>query len=152
MELSSVYENNKPSSCSAPDNTGRVTDYLSTAWHLSLDQPDTIIHLYKLQVPCISPELLPGLAGSLAVEGVTPPGGGPVVGGQVRAAVTSQLLCGRVLDHHHPGGTRAWHSHCTRVLYHIPIPWVNSSTQLLLEGEYTWFLKQLHSVCLLVAL
>ena len=31
-------------------------------------------------------------------------------------------------------------------------PWVKSSTQLLLDGEYTWFLKQLHSVCLLVAL
>ena len=107
MELSSVYENNKPSSCSAPDNTGRVTDYLLTAWHLSLDQPETIIDLYELQVLYISPELLPGLAGPLAVEGVAPPRGGPVVGGQVGAAVTGQLLGGGVLDHHHSGRTGA---------------------------------------------
>ena len=54
-----------------------------------------------------SPELLPLLAGSLAVEGVAGAGGGPVVAPQVGPAVARQLAGGGVLHHHHPRGTRA---------------------------------------------
>ena len=55
-----------------------------------------------------SPELLALLAGPLAVEGVAGAGGGPVVAPEVGPAVARQLAGGRVLYHHHPGGTRAW--------------------------------------------
>ena len=54
-----------------------------------------------------SPELLPLLAGSLAVEGVAGAGGGPVVAPQVGPAVARQLARAGVLHHHHPRGTRA---------------------------------------------
>ena len=70
----------------------------------------SIIFLLKRSKPLArySPELLPLLAGPLAVEGVAGAGGGPVVAPEVGAAVARQLAGGRVLNHHHPGGTRAW--------------------------------------------
>ena len=70
----------------------------------------SIIFLLTRSIPLAqcSPELLALLAGPLAVEGVAGAGGGPVVAPEVGPAVARQLAGGRVLHHHHPGGTWAW--------------------------------------------